>query len=217
PVDDRKSGPDCPFGVILMRLGVAEIDQHAVAEIFGDKAGVAADGFPDTAMIGADHFAQVLWVVARRQRRRAHQVAEHHGSLPALGPFAPRCGGRLLPRACVERSDRAQHPLAVAEHYPELLEIRLGQFGQNLEIDRVFAKDRFILRQIETAQPLGNVHGLPGGLPPKYEHYPDDETIQRRKAMTVTIYHNPRCNTSRKTLALLREKGVEPQVIEYLK
>ncbi len=35
--------------------------------------------------------------------------------------------------------------------------------------------------------------------------------------MTVTIYHNPRCNTSRKTLALLREKGVEPQIIEYLK
>ena len=35
--------------------------------------------------------------------------------------------------------------------------------------------------------------------------------------MPVTIYHNPRCNTSRKTLALLREKGVEPQIIEYLK
>ena len=35
--------------------------------------------------------------------------------------------------------------------------------------------------------------------------------------MAVRIYHNPRCNTSRKTLALLREKGVEPEVIEYLK
>jgi arsenate reductase len=35
--------------------------------------------------------------------------------------------------------------------------------------------------------------------------------------MGVTIYHNPRCNTSRKTLALLREKGVEPQIVEYLK
>jgi arsenate reductase len=35
--------------------------------------------------------------------------------------------------------------------------------------------------------------------------------------MAVTIYHNPRCNTSRRTLALLREKGVEPQIIEYLK
>src|SRR6266436_9212746 len=35
--------------------------------------------------------------------------------------------------------------------------------------------------------------------------------------MPVTIYHNPRCNTSRKTLVLLREKGVEPQIVEYLK
>jgi arsenate reductase (glutaredoxin) len=35
--------------------------------------------------------------------------------------------------------------------------------------------------------------------------------------MAVTMYHNPRCNTSRKTLALLREKGVEPTIIEYLK
>jgi len=35
--------------------------------------------------------------------------------------------------------------------------------------------------------------------------------------MPVTIYHNPRCNTSRRTLALLREKGMEPTVIEYLK
>lgn len=31
------------------------------------------------------------------------------------------------------------------------------------------------------------------------------------------IYHNPNCGTSRKTLALLREKGVDVEVIEYLK
>jgi arsenate reductase len=35
--------------------------------------------------------------------------------------------------------------------------------------------------------------------------------------MSVTMYHNPRCNTSRRTLALLRERGVEPQIVEYLK
>jgi len=34
---------------------------------------------------------------------------------------------------------------------------------------------------------------------------------------TVTIYHNPRCTKSRQTLALLRERGVEPEVVEYLK
>ncbi len=33
----------------------------------------------------------------------------------------------------------------------------------------------------------------------------------------VVIYHNPACGTSRNTLALLRDKGVEPTVIEYLK
>jgi len=35
--------------------------------------------------------------------------------------------------------------------------------------------------------------------------------------MSLRIYHNPRCNTSRKTLALLREKGIEPEIVEYLK
>jgi len=33
----------------------------------------------------------------------------------------------------------------------------------------------------------------------------------------VTIYHNPSCGTSRNTLALLRDKGVEPVVVEYVK
>jgi len=33
----------------------------------------------------------------------------------------------------------------------------------------------------------------------------------------VTIYHNPKCGTSRNTLALIRHAGIEPQVVEYLK
>lgn len=33
---------------------------------------------------------------------------------------------------------------------------------------------------------------------------------------TVTIYHNPRCSKSRQTLQLLRDRGVEPTVVEYL-
>lgn len=35
--------------------------------------------------------------------------------------------------------------------------------------------------------------------------------------MTVTIWHNPRCSKSRQTLDLLRSKGVEPKIREYLK
>jgi len=33
----------------------------------------------------------------------------------------------------------------------------------------------------------------------------------------ITIYHNPRCATSRKTLELLRKRGIEPRIVEYLK
>ena len=36
-------------------------------------------------------------------------------------------------------------------------------------------------------------------------------------AQSATVYHNPRCSTSRKTLDLLRDNGIEPTVVQYLK
>jgi len=35
--------------------------------------------------------------------------------------------------------------------------------------------------------------------------------------MAITIYHNPACGTSRNTLAMIRQSGEEPEIIEYLK
>jgi arsenate reductase len=35
--------------------------------------------------------------------------------------------------------------------------------------------------------------------------------------MTVTIYHNPNCSNSRKALEIIREHGIEPAIVEYLK
>lgn len=35
--------------------------------------------------------------------------------------------------------------------------------------------------------------------------------------MTITIYHNPDCGTSRNTLAMIRQSGEEPEIIEYVK
>ncbi len=36
-------------------------------------------------------------------------------------------------------------------------------------------------------------------------------------SLTITIYHNPQCGTSRNTLAMIRASGAEPTVVEYLK
>lgn len=35
--------------------------------------------------------------------------------------------------------------------------------------------------------------------------------------MAITIYHNPDCGTSRNTLAMIRQSGEEPEIVEYLK
>jgi arsenate reductase (glutaredoxin) len=43
------------------------------------------------------------------------------------------------------------------------------------------------------------------------------KSLSEDVVMTVTIYHNPSCGTSRNTLAMIRQSGVEPEVIEYLK
>jgi arsenate reductase len=42
-------------------------------------------------------------------------------------------------------------------------------------------------------------------------------TAEGRRRGACTIYHNPRCTTSRKTLDLLRDNGIEPTVVQYLK
>ena len=34
--------------------------------------------------------------------------------------------------------------------------------------------------------------------------------------MAITIFHNPRCSKSRQTLELIRERGIEPEIVEYL-
>jgi arsenate reductase (glutaredoxin) len=43
-----------------------------------------------------------------------------------------------------------------------------------------------------------------------------DSAMADRTAETI-IYHNPNCGTSRKVLGLLRERGAEPRIVEYLK
>ena len=58
-----------PLRVVLMGLRIAEVDEHAVAHVFGNEAIEAAHGVGDAFLIGRNDLAQVLGVHAGRECR----------------------------------------------------------------------------------------------------------------------------------------------------
>ena len=44
-----------------------------------------------------------------------------------------------------------------------------------------------------------------------------DVSGESKVSESIVIYHNPRCSKSRQTLALIRDRGIEPEIVEYLK
>jgi len=66
----------------------------------------------------------------------------------------------------------------------------------------------------------GNATMVRRGICPHQRRFPLRNAayvLQTVRDMNVTIYHNPLCGTSRKTLEIIRENGSEPNIVEYLK
>src|ERR1700756_5770049 len=125
-----------------MRLGIPEINQHAVAEVLGDKARIATDNFADAAVIGAEYLTQIFRIVARRQWCRADQIAEHYRELAPLRLAADRSGsgGRGFDNGfwCspAKSGDRRQQFAAMPDRCdPEPGQIIGCQLGQYLAVD----------------------------------------------------------------------------------
>src|SRR5208337_2980782 len=57
-----------------------------------------------------------------------------------------------------ETGDRPHQPLAVPQRHADLLEVGLGQVGQNVRVDLMLAEQRFVLSEADAVQPLGDVH-----------------------------------------------------------
>ncbi len=106
-LDQRQSSAHRVGSVGLVRFRIAEIDQHAVAHVFGDEAAEARHHFCCAFVIGGNDVTQVFRVELGRQRGRADQVAEHHRELAALGAgTGPRWrGGRRRRRGSRGRTD----------------------------------------------------------------------------------------------------------------
>jgi hypothetical protein len=112
-VNQSQAGAYGLLGVVLVRLRITEVHQHAIAHVLGDKAIETGDRIGDAAMIGTNDLAQVLGIPVRCKRRRADQIAEQHGKLPAFGnAFGLRVGQSRL-RCCWNGTgklrDRGQH------------------------------------------------------------------------------------------------------------
>jgi hypothetical protein len=158
-------GHDGALGFALMRLRIAEIDEHPVAHVFCDKPAETVDRFADGAMISADHLAQILGIEPRGKGCRGDQIAKHHGKLAPLGgrphPSLRRVRGRVREGAA-QSSDRFQELAAMADRRDAKIPQILGrQARQNLHVDRILAEGRLVLREPQPPEPLRDLHRRP--------------------------------------------------------
>jgi hypothetical protein len=79
-----EASPHRPLGIILMRQGIAEVDQQAIAEILRDVALEALDDLGTGLLIGAHPLAVVFRVELAGEHGRVHEVAEQHRKLAAF-------------------------------------------------------------------------------------------------------------------------------------
>jgi hypothetical protein len=152
--DDRKPGPHRAFGVVLVRLGVAEIAEHAVAHILGDEPPAALNQARAALVIGSDDLTHVLGIEPSRHRCRTYEIAEHHRQLTALGGVLRlrRGVGSWLsldrPTSGVfQCGDCFGQPPAVPKEDAQLFEIGFCQLEQDVGINSVVTERRVILAE----------------------------------------------------------------------
>ena len=83
-MNDLQGRPHGPLGVFFVRGGPAEIGQDAITHVAGDKPVVAGNHIAAEGSIRVQQAPQLFGVEFLAQRRRTHEVAEHHGQLAAF-------------------------------------------------------------------------------------------------------------------------------------
>ena len=148
----------CSLCIVLMRFGIPEIHQHAVAHVFSHKSAKATHGLGNALLISRNDLAQILGVHSRGECRRSDEVREHHRDLPALGSVPRQTGGirRNSDLVCLKVSNRTQHFAAIAENDAQFLQVVVSQVREDLEINAVFGKALRVLGHAELFEPFCN-------------------------------------------------------------
>ena len=103
-------------------------------------------------MVGVDHSAHVLWIESGRQGSRAHQIADHHGEVTALGFVTRHRFGRCFNRCRsdpIKLRDRAQNLAAMPKQNAEILEVLLRQIADDREVNAVVGEPLGVLTQAD--------------------------------------------------------------------
>ncbi|HVI61841.1 MAG TPA: hypothetical protein VM910_04490 [Bradyrhizobium sp.] len=149
--DDIEPRPHGSLGIVFVRDWIAEISQYPVAPELGEEAVIGSRDTGAGGVIGIDHSAHVLRIEAGRQRRRANQIADHHGEVTAFGLVTRHRFGRCFSRCRSgwKLCDRAQNLAAMPQQNAEILEVLLGQIADDREVDGVVGEPLGVLTQAD--------------------------------------------------------------------
>ncbi len=215
---DAERGANRSFGVVLVRVRVAEIDQQAVSHVARDVAVERLDRRAAGPLEGADHLAQVFGVHAPRERRRPHEITEHDSQLPAFG--LPRC------RACRpgsaralfvgQRPDRVQDALARTQRNTELRKLFRRDLREHVEVDLIVNEEIFVFPEPLLLEPVldsGHSIWIPSAvhsLPESMLHRGTSGVVSEREGCVRTglalLQRQPisRCSASRNAVTETR-------------
>ena len=160
--DDLERAAGGTLGVVLVRLRITEVGEHAVAHVARDIAAVAGQHTGAEILPGACQAIEILRIETPREWRGADQVAEQQCQASALGPLA---GGPGLRRRCRlgrgglrrrRRPRRLEQPLAVAERDAHELQIGVVQIRQHVDVDAMLGEYLAVLTETLPVEPLLN-------------------------------------------------------------
>jgi len=91
-VHNGQPGAHCPLGGIFVRLGIAKVDQQAIAQVLRHVTVEGLHRHHRGPLVGAHYGPVVFRIKLLGERRRVDQIAEHHRQLAAFGLRRVQCG-----------------------------------------------------------------------------------------------------------------------------
>jgi hypothetical protein len=151
--DNIQRGPCRTLRVIVVSGRVAEVGEQAVAHEFGQEAIVTGHDVGADIVKRADQFPVVFNIEFGRQRRRAHQIAEHDRQLSAFSLIpgrrtwfrGVRSDARILPG---QFGDSRHQDASMTQQHAKILQILLGQVAQSSAVHAVLDERLGVLPKI---------------------------------------------------------------------